>query len=503
MAPPRPPESSFRVYLTVILGMALLIVAMVYVLHEGSRINQWLDKLPEQTSAVETRIREIVSGQLEVIVVLQTVLIVTSLMLTFVIVGAFHRYDMARRRAEEELAQSQREAENANQCKSDFLANMSHEMRTPLTAILGYADLLAEEPDAVDTCVAAEIIRRNGAHLLDLINDILDLSKIEAGKCDTKLDRCSPGQLVAEVVALMQVRAEGKGLTLKAQYEGRIPEMITTDPTRLRQILLNVVGNAVKFTEAGEIRIVTRLVEEDREPCIQFDIADTGIGMSSEEVERLFRPFSQGRRKLGGTGLGLAISKRLARVLGGDISVTSQLGQGSTFRITVAAGSLEGVALVGHVDSPSSTGAKPRGQGAVNGMRLPCRILVAEDGPDNQRFISLILRIAGAEVTMAENGQVAVELALRAEAEGSPFRLVIMDMQMPIMDGYEATRQLREAGFTQPIIALTAYAMKDDMAKCLAVGCDAYASKPVDRERLLTLLHSYLPEMARSVSASP
>lgn len=607
MTPTRPSESSSRVYLTVLVGMSLLIAAMVYVLHKGNQINQqyhpllaatteieqelartyvclvgipeggpretviaavqqhldaaersfqelsqgiaetrpllpWRDRglhdsvdqlqqklngfetalvaewnqnrrqpvshaspdwglegLFEQTNIVEAEIRGIISGQLTVIVALQTVLILTSLMLTFVIVGAFRRYDAARRQAEEELARARCDAENANQCKSDFLANMSHEMRTPLTAILGYADLLAEEPDAVDACVAAEIIRRNGTHLLDLINDILDLAKIEAGKYETKLDACSPGQLVAEVVALMRVRAEAKGVALKAQYEGAIPERITTDPTRLRQILLNVVGNAVKFTEVGEIRIVTRLVNEAQEPRIQFDVVDTGIGMSSEELDRLFSPFTQGRRKLGGTGLGLAISKRLARILGGDIQVTSQLGDGSTFGITIAAGNLEGVSLVEYADSLPAAENKPHGQGTANGMRVACRILLAEDGPDNQRFISLILRLAGAEVTVAENGEMAIELALKAEAENRPFSLVIMDMQMPIMDGYEATRKLRESGFARPIIALTAYAMKDDMAKCLAAGCDAYASKPVDRERLLAMLHSHL---ARTTSAA-
>lgn len=470
---------------------------------DSAQFTRRLETLFECTNAVEGEIRQIVAGQLKVIVALQTVLILTSLMLTFVIVGAFRRYDEARRRAEEELARSRCDAENANQCKSDFLANMSHEMRTPLTAILGYADLLAEEPDAVDTCVAAEIIRRNGAHLLDLINEILDLSKIEAGKCETKLAVCSPTQLVAEVVALMRVRAEAKGLTLQTEFEGPIPQTITTDSTRLRQILLNVVGNAVKFTELGEIRIITRLGQDGGQSRLEFDVVDSGIGMSGEELERLFSPFTQGQRRLGGTGLGLAISRRLARILGGDIEVTSQLGQGSTFRITVAAGDLSGTPIIEHVDLAKPANAKRQGQGEGKSPRLPCRILLAEDGPDNQRFISLILRMAGADVTLADNGQAAVELALKAEDANASFDLVIMDMQMPIMDGYEATHKLRELGFTRPIIALTAYAMKDDMAKCLAAGCDAYASKPVDRERLLAMLHAHMTGAASATSAKP
>ncbi|MEN6498191.1 MAG: ATP-binding protein [Thermoguttaceae bacterium] len=470
---------------------------------DSSQFTPKLERLFECSNAIETEIGQIIAGDLKVIVALQTVLILTSLMLTFAIVSAFRRYDRARRRAEEELARSRCDAENANQCKSDFLANMSHEMRTPLTAILGYADLLAEEPDAVDACVAAEIIRRNGAHLLDLINDILDLSKIEAGKYETKLDACSPVELVAEVVALLRIRAEAKGLTLQAQYEGPIPETVTTDATRLRQILLNVVGNAVKFTELGEIHIVTRLNQNDGEARLEFDVVDTGIGMSGEELERLFSPFTQGQRKLGGTGLGLAISRRLARILGGDIQVTSQLGQGSTFRITVAAGDLSGTPIVEHVDVPKPANGKRHGQGEGTSPRLPCRILLAEDGPDNQRFISLILRMAGADVTVADNGQMAVELALKAEDENASFDLVIMDMQMPVMDGYEATHRLREVGFTRPIIALTAYAMKDDMAKCLAAGCDAYASKPVDRERLLAMLHSHMTGTALATKAAP
>jgi len=492
MEPPRLSESSARVYLTIVLGMSMLILAMVYVLHVGNQINE--QYLPLLNASAE--IRDVVSSQGRLIVGLQAVLIFISLMMRFLIVGSFRRYDTARRQAEERLAQTQREAENANQCKSDFLANMSHEMRTPLTAILGYADLLAEEPDAVDACVAAEIIRRNGAHLLTLINDILDLSKIEAGKYETKLDICSPSQLVTEVVTLMRIRAEAKGITLTAQSEGPIPETITTDSTRLRQILLNVIGNAVKFTETGEIRVILRLIEEAGKPLIRFDVIDTGIGMSSEELDHLFLPFTQGRRKLGGTGLGLAISRRLTRILGGDIKVTSRLGQGSTFEITVAAGDLDGVPLIEQDATSPATGLKPPGGEMAKAARLPCRILLAEDGPDNQRFVSLLLRRVGADVAIAENGQIAVELALKAEAEQSPFRLVVMDMHMPIMDGYEATRRLREKGFTRPIIALTAYAMKDDMAKCLAAGCDAYVSKPVDRRQFLEVLHSHLTATA-------
>ena len=404
-------------------------------------------------------------------------------------------------RGYEALKQAGVAAEAANRAKSEFLANMSHEIRTPMTAILGFADVLlgrVEEPDDVE---AVATIKRNGEHLLEIINDILDLSKIEAGKLEVEQVACSPVELVADVASLMRVRAEAKNIALKTDYVGSIPQSIRTDPTRLRQILVNLLGNAIKFTEVGQVRLVTRLLAgDDVPPRMQFEVIDTGVGMTEEQLARLFQPFTQGdsstTRKFGGTGLGLTISKRLAVILGGSIAVSSTSGKGSTFSVTVATGPLDGVPML---DRPTEAALASRQsvRAAVQSRaKLDCRILLAEDGPDNQRLISFILEKNGAEVVIAENGRVAVEQALahlpgrgqRYDGEQEPFDVILMDMQMPLTDGYEATRQLRGAGYKGPIIALTAHAMKDDRRKCLEAGCDDYLAKPIDREELLALV---------------
>ena len=407
--------------------------------------------------------------------------------------------------AETELARAQHEAEQANQAKSAFLANMSHEIRTPMTAILGFVDILLEHVYTPEARDAALIIQRNGEHLLGLINDILDLSKIEAGRLDVENLPCSPTAIVAEVASFMKVRADGKGLPLLVEYDGQIPATIRTDPTRLRQILTNLVGNAIKFTETGAVRIVTRLLPDPATPQLQIDVIDTGIGLPPGQLSRLFQPFTQGdtstNRKYGGSGLGLAISQRLARMLGGDITVQSARGAGSTFRLTILTGSLEGVPMTNGLSEndlhPQPTTAADRAGGRLEG-----RVLLVEDGPDNQRLISLVLRKAGAQVTVATNGQEAVDTVLAGRtATGpstwlEPFDVILMDMQMPVLDGYEATRQLRQHGYVGPILALTAHAMRCDSKKCLDAGCDAYMAKPIEKAKLLELVHQHLETAA-------
>ena len=384
-------------------------------------------------------------------------------------------------------------AEVANQTKSAFLANMSHEIRTPMTAILGFAENLLDaglpEPERAE---AARTIRRNGGHLLEILNDILDLSKIEAGRLDLERCRCSPVELIADVCALMQVRAAEKGLRLEVEYRGPVPETIETDPTRLQQILLNLVGNALKFTEQGEVRIVTALVtpRDLPRPALQIDVIDTGIGLSPEQIARLFRPFAQAdsstNRKFGGTGLGLAICQRLARLLGGDIRVIeSKPGVGTRFRATIAAGALEGVPLRDGDHRAAAAGGEAAAQGPSGAGRLPYRVLLAEDGPDNQRLISFILRKAGADVVTVANGQLAVDAALAAREAKKPFDVILMDIQMPVLDGYDAVRLLRSKDYAGVIIALTAHAMAQDRERCLQAGCDDYASKPIDRNVLI------------------
>ncbi|WP_299467112.1 response regulator [uncultured Gimesia sp.] len=404
-----------------------------------------------------------------------------------------------------------REAEAANQSKSAFLANMSHEIRTPMTAILGYTEILELEAksrqmpelflDSLDT------IKRNGGHLMELINDILDLSKIEAGKLDIESIACSPQKIVEEVLELVQVRAEAKGLKLESAFQFPLPAFFNSDPTRIRQILINLIGNAIKFTEVGTIRLETELLQSSgEEPLIQFTVIDQGIGMSESQMSNLFRPFTQAdsstTRKYGGTGLGLTICKRLAEMLGGDISVISERDKGSRFSATVRVGSLEGIDLLQELQQSSSQETPEHQQGqpeypAFDESTLQGKkVLLAEDGPDNQKLIAFILKKAGAEVSVAENGEVAHEAAVKALDAGDLFDVILMDMQMPVLDGYEATRKIREAGYRGPIISLTANAMEGDREKCIKAGCNDHITKPIDRKKLVGMIAAICEEAA-------
>lgn len=405
------------------------------------------------------------------------------------------------RQAMEELYHA---GEMANRAKSEFLSNMSHEIRTPMTAILGYADMLVGHLDDSEHVEALDIIRRNGHHLLHIINDILDLSKVEAGKLQVEWRPCSPAAVLREVVSLMRVRAEDKEIALKLEFTGPIPATILTDPARLRQILLNLVGNAIKFTETGSVRIVARLIDRDSpRPTFVCEVIDTGIGMTAEHIRDLFQPFQQADastvRRFGGSGLGLAISKRLAGLLRGDITVASQSGHGSTFVLTLDPGPLSDVVFR---EGPGELAAIPAEPAASSELLpfLDCRVLLAEDGEDNKRLISLVLKKAGAEVVAVENGLEAVEAVLAARAGASrsengsvgPFDVILMDMQMPVMDGYAAVRRLRAEGYCGPIIALTAHAMAEDRQKCLDAGCDAYSTKPIDWFELTNMIATIL-----------
>ncbi len=404
--------------------------------------------------------------------------------------------------SEHALNVAKENAESSSRSKSEFLANMSHEIRTPMTAILGFADLLdSDEQYANDTALASnavQTIRSNANHLLTIINDILDMSKIEAGKMTVEQIDTSPVKIAREVISLLQTQATGKGISIQLEFDSLIPGVIKTDPTRLRQILLNLVGNAVKFTEVGTVKLIVKYIAETSQ--IQFSVVDTGIGMSAEQCEVIskFGSFSQAdgstTRKFGGTGLGLRISNSFAEMLGGCIRVSSQPGEGSTFMVTVATGNLIHGELIDANKTYLPIESKAREKTSMESVAanpqplLGIKILLAEDGPDNQRLISFHLKKAGAEVTIAENGLVAVEqIAVHQER----FHLVFMDMQMPEMDGYEATRRLRDLGYIQPIIALTAHAMESDRKKCIEAGCDNYASKPINRDNLLELAKRY------------
>jgi CheY-like chemotaxis protein len=352
------------------------------------------------------------------------------------------------------------------------------------------------------------VIKRNGEHLLGLIGDILDLSKIEAGKLQVEPARFSPVQVVTEVVSLMSAQADAKRLTLKMELAGPVPDIVLTDPLLLRQILVNLVGNAIKFTSEGEICVTARMIFDSGPPRLCFDVADMGIGMTEEQMDKLFQPFSQAdcssTRNYGGTGLGLCISKRLAEALGGNIEVRSELGKGSTFIVTIDPGPAEEIQMI---DDTRKLAVEPNPPTPTSQPTNACkvalhgRILLVEDSLDNQRLISYVLGKAGGNVTAVENGQLAVDFALAAQNTDEPFDVILMDIQMPVLDGYEATRELRKRGYSGPIIALTASAMHQDRQRCIDAGCNDYLTKPIDRWSLLTLVAEYMD--AGNANGSP
>jgi CheY-like chemotaxis protein len=395
--------------------------------------------------------------------------------------------------ANRELESARDEADRANRTKSEFLANISHEIRTPMTAILGYSELLDEEwrasaaPEELQRGIAT--VHRNGVHLLGIINDLLDLSRIEAGKLELERIGFSPLEVCTEAVELLRVRAEVRYLELRLHVEPPIPERVRGDPTRLRQVLINLVGNALKFTDAGHVELRVSSRGGPDAPCLRFEVQDTGVGMTPAELERLFQPFEQGAaprgRKESGTGLGLAISQLLCELMGGRIEVESRLGEGSRFHFEIPA------PIVAPEGDSEPVEAEPTSAEA----RVACRVLLAEDGADNRRLIKHMLTRSGVEVHIAENGQCAVEIVEAAHTAGAPFDLVLMDMQMPVLDGYGAVRELRRRGYTLPIIALTAHALAEERTRCLEAGCDDFATKPIERSRLLALVQNWTSEI--------
>ena len=404
-----------------------------------------------------------------------------------------------RKQAEAEMIRARDAAEAASLAKSQFLANMGHEIRTPMNAILGFVDQLGDPgSDPATEHERIDIIRRNAYQLLHIVNDVLDISRLDTGALAPELTECSPLSIVDEVVRLHLPRAQEMAIGLTLECLTPIPALARTDGARLRQVISNIVGNAVKFTERGTVRVtISAGPPVDGQRLLTFSVIDTGPGIDDAAMATLFSPFNQAdsgmSRRHGGTGLGLALSRKLAMMLGGDVTATSRKGEGSVFTIAIPVGLAASTTDIRDVAQLRTAAAPSTGE-----ERLSGRVLVVEDGLDNQRLIALLLRKLGLEVTIAENGLEGIK-ALSSDQDPDrglstpcPFDLVFMDMQMPILDGYTATAKLRESGSTVAIVALTAHSLEGDRQRCLDAGCTDYATKPVDRTRLAALCRRWL-----------
>ncbi|MCL2348576.1 MAG: ATP-binding protein [Planctomycetaceae bacterium] len=392
-------------------------------------------------------------------------------------------------------------AEMAVKAKTHFLANMSHEIRTPMTAILGYTEILADSELSKNKLEeSAHIIRNNAKYLLHILNDILDYSKIEAEMLKVEIKPFRLDKLLAEMESLFRAVTAEKNLSFKITNTTAFPNEILTDPIRMKQVLLNLIGNAVKFTSQGGIHVNISWAGNTNIGFgqLRIDISDTGVGISEDSLEKIFTPFEQQdnstTRKYGGTGLGLAISRRLMRLLCGNLTVKSTQGKGSCFSIflpqytsseTVWSQSLQ-------LGLKENTSTKPELRENISSALAGRRVLLVEDSKDNQRLFSLILRKSGAEVLLADNGRQAVEMVEEIMLRENSFDLILMDMQMPVMDGYTATDLIRKMGYEKPIIALTAHAMSEERIKCIAAGCNDFVTKPILRDALITAVLSNL-----------
>lgn len=408
------------------------------------------------------------------------------------------RYALGRREMEHERIERLR-AEADSRAKSQFLAHLSHELRTPLSAILGFTELLLNSSQDVDSVSKLNIVHRNGKHLLGLLNDILDLSKIEAGKLELEVQPVQLMPLLTDTYALMQANAQDKNLTLSIQAHCPLPETIYTDPTRLRQVLLNIIGNAIKFTENGRIDIFINEISHNGETQLEFSIIDTGVGIDHEVIENIFHPFVQASSRLRspttGTGLGLTISKQLVERLGGRLRVRSTPSLGSTFTFTIDPGVIHNVKRSEFSLSFTHNNPTP-----LPAEKLSGKILVVDDLRDMRVLVGHFISTCGPQVEFASNGRDALSRIEAELANGKSFDLVFMDIHMPVLDGLQATPLIRQAGYTGPLVALTAAHMKGDTERFLEAGFNYCLSKPIYYDQIRSCLKKFLPDQSASAT---
>lgn len=392
-----------------------------------------------------------------------------------------------------QLRLAKESAENANKLKSSFLANMSHEIRTPLGALIGFTELLDDEtlsPESRNSYI--QTIKRNGQVLLDLINDILDLSKVEAGHLKMEREPTCPVTISRDVLSSLKVVSERKGLDLKLKIADDVPRQILSDAKRFRQILMNIIGNAIKFTEKGFVEVsISADSLSSISSRITVRVRDTGIGITHAQADRLFSPFIQAddsmTRKFGGTGLGLALSRKLAQMLGGDVALeSSEAGKGSVFAITIVGSRLKDELADSTRAQSSVSDAGLNSAASLKNIR----VLIVEDSADNQALMEIVLKRKGADIEFANNGVEGYQKAL-----SSDYDVVLMDIQMPVQDGYITVQKLREKKYHRPIIALTAHAMADEKEKCLKIGCNDYLSKPINQKQLIEKIYVHAKQV--------
>ena len=393
-------------------------------------------------------------------------------------------------RKNKQLVKAYQEAEAATRSKSTFLANMSHEIRTPITAIIGFAESTFFSDQTMEMRQRSiRTVIESGRHLLQVVNDVLDISKIEANKLDIEIGSANLSDIIAGAVAIVKPLAQEKSLEFSIHYTYPLPAKINTDPFRLKQIILNLCSNAIKFTDEGHVHLNVDYIKARNKLLIE--VVDTGIGLSEDQIKEIFEPFKQAdsaiSRRYGGTGLGLTLSRQLAMVLHGNIEVESEQGKGSCFTLAMDVGEINDAELTYTLAKTPDTDDGIDTIDAINSLKVTGRVLVVDDNIVNQQLLSLFLKRIDVDYAVVENGQLAVEKALTED-----FDLILMDIQMPVMDGITATKRLRQQGYCIPIVALTANTQEEDRQNCLNAGCNDFLTKPIDIKTFFKVVTAHI-----------